>query len=65
MAETFLTTDQVADRLHLDVRTVRRLIRTANLPGIYMGKSYRIPESELLRWMNEHRIGRRDIDYVF
>jgi excisionase family DNA binding protein len=58
MTEIFLTTDQVADRLHLDVQTVRKLIRTASLPGIYMGKSYRIPESELLRWMNEHRIGR-------
>jgi excisionase family DNA binding protein len=65
MAETFLTTDQVAERLRLDVQTVRRLIRTANLPGIYIGKSYLIPESELVRWMNEHRIGKRDIDYVF
>jgi hypothetical protein len=26
---------------------------------------WRIPESELVRWMNKQRVDGRDIDYVF
>jgi excisionase family DNA binding protein len=59
MAEVFLTTDQVASKLQLSVQKIRKLIREDNLPGIWMGKAYRIPESELIRWMNAHKIGRQ------
>jgi excisionase family DNA binding protein len=60
MTENFLSTEQVAQKLNLkDVRSVRRLIRIGDLPGIFVGKSYRIPESELLRWMDAHKIRRQ------
>ena len=60
MTENFLSTEQVAQKLNLkDVRSVRRLIRIGDLPGIFVGKAYRIPESELLRWMDAHKIGRQ------
>ncbi|MBE3136075.1 MAG: helix-turn-helix domain-containing protein [Thermoplasmata archaeon] len=59
MPEKFLTTEEVAQKLSLKVRSVRRLIRTSELPGIYIGKAYRIPESELLRWMDAHKIRRQ------
>jgi excisionase family DNA binding protein len=59
MTETFLSTEQVAQKLNLNVRSVRRLIRLSELPGIFTGKSYRIPESELLRWMDAHKIRRQ------
>jgi excisionase family DNA binding protein len=60
MTENFLSTEQVAQKLNLkDVRSVRRLIRIGDLPGIFVGKAYRIPESELLRWMDAHKIRRQ------
>jgi len=60
MTENFLSTEQVAQKLNLkDVRSVRRLIRIGDLPGIFVGKAYRIPESELQRWMDAHKIRRQ------
>jgi len=60
MTENFLSTEEVAKKLNIkDVRSVRRLIRIGDLPGIFVGKSYRIPESELLRWMETRRIRRQ------
>ena len=60
MTEKFLSTEEVREKLNIkDVRSVRRLIRIGSLPGIFIGKSYRIPESELVRWMNAHKIRRQ------
>ena len=60
MTENFLSTEQVAQKLNLkDVRSVRRLIRIGDLPGIFVGKAYRISESELRRWMDAHKIRRQ------
>jgi len=60
MTENFLSTEQVAQKLNLkDVRSVRRLIRIGDLLGIFVGKAYRIPESELQRWMDAHKIRRQ------
>ena len=59
MTEKFLSTIQVAQKLGINVRTVLRLIREDDFPAILVGKSYRIPESELVRWMDEHKIRRQ------
>ena len=58
MTEKFLSTIQVAQKLGINVRTVLRLIREEDFPAILVGKSYRIPESELVRWMDEHKVRR-------
>ena len=59
MTEKFLSTNQVAQKLGINVRTVLRLIREDDFPAILVGKSYRIPESELVRWMDAHKIRRQ------
>ena len=59
MTEKFLSTIQVAQKLGINVRTVLRLIREEDFPAILVGKSYRIPESELVRWMDAHKIRRQ------
>ena len=59
MTEKFLSTEEVAQKLCINIRSIRRLIRIGDLPGIFIGKSYRIPESELLRWMDAHKIRRQ------
>lgn len=50
MSSTFLTVDQAADHLHLHPKTVRRLIREGRLRATRIGKSYRILESDLVRF---------------
>ena len=61
MTENFLTTSEVATRLSIDVRKVRILIYTKDdpLPALYIGSQYRIPESELVRWMEGRRTRRQ------
>ena len=59
MTEKFLSTKDVADKLGLTVYRVRRLIRIGDLPGLFDGYTYLIPESELLRWMDAHKIRRQ------
>ena len=48
MGEEYLTAEECAAKLKLDVRTVRRLIRNGVLPGKKLGLGqWRIPENVL------------------
>ena len=53
LAETFLTTDQVAELLKIDPRTVRSLIAYKEFPAYKIGKQYRIPFSGFEKYMRE------------
>ena len=59
MTEKFLSVQEVSSKLGISIYRVRRLIRNADLPGLFDGYSYRIPESELQRWMDAHKIRRQ------
>lgn len=63
MDETnFLTTEEVLDYLHLNVRTLYRLIKTRQIPAIRVGRQWRFQKDDLDAWVrrggNERR-GRR------
>jgi chromosome partitioning protein len=45
--DNFITTEEVAKRLHLHQNTVIRYIRDGRLPAVKIGKSYRIKETAL------------------
>src|SRR3954454_5031643 len=45
--DKFLTTEEVAERLHLHQNTVIRYIRDGKLPAVKVGKSYRIRDTSL------------------
>jgi len=47
MHARLLTADEVADRLNLHVRTVRRFIREGRLKATRIGKEYRIADTDL------------------
>ena len=47
MHAKLLTADEVADRLNLHVRTVRRFIREGRLKATRIGKEYRIADTDL------------------
>ena len=46
---TVYTTEEVAARFRVNVRTVRRMIRAGKLKAVRVGKEYRIEESEIER----------------
>lgn len=55
MSEKFLTTEDVAWMLNLNMKTVQRKMREGTIPCIKMGGEWRVLESELVKWMNEQR----------
>jgi excisionase family DNA binding protein len=46
-----LTVHETADRLRSSEHTIRRLIRSGELPALRVGQQYRIDGDELERWL--------------
>jgi excisionase family DNA binding protein len=46
-----LTVHEVAERLRSGEHTIRRLIRSGELPALRVGQQYRIDGDELERWL--------------
>lgn len=72
MPEKFLTATETAWKLSsawpdrkYSLRGVQNLCAKSLIPCIKQGGEWRIPESELIRWMNEQRPQKRDVDYVY
>jgi len=59
METKMLSVEEVADKLGISKHRVRRLIGKGDLGGLWDGYSYRILDSELLRWMDAHKIRRQ------
>jgi len=45
--ETFLTTEQVLEYLHVNLRTVYRLIKAGKLPAVRVGRQWRFRKSDI------------------
>jgi excisionase family DNA binding protein len=54
MAGVMYSTEEVADILGLHVRTVRGYVRDGRLPGIRIGKQYRIARDDLAAFTGTH-----------
>ena len=50
-ARRFLTLDQAAAMLQVSKRTLHRLIRRREIPGLKVGAQWRIPENGFLKWV--------------
>lgn len=50
-AARFATVAEVARRLRVSNMTVYRLVKSGELPAVRVGRGYRIPEQELLRYL--------------
>jgi excisionase family DNA binding protein len=53
--EELLTVEEAAHALRVDEDTVRLWLRTDQLPGYKLGKSWRIPRSSLLDFLRQSR----------
>ena len=52
-----LTIQEVADRLRVNEKTVRRWIDTQELPAFKLGRQWRISEQDLRRFLQLRRHG--------
>ncbi len=52
MPEVLLTQTQVAEHLGLSLVTIGRWLRSGRLPGIKVGREWRIRESDLDAWIS-------------
>lgn len=57
MAKHKYTIQDIADRMGLSVRTVRRHIKKGDLPAVKVGRSYVITRTDLVEWLgSEERV---------
>lgn len=56
MTRVFLTAKEVANTLKLNILTVYEYIRNGKLRAIKFGRSYRVEEKDLDRFIKEHQV---------
>jgi excisionase family DNA binding protein len=57
MEEKFLTVREVAQILNVQRRTVQRLMKSKKLPGLKVGKEWRVRDTDLTVWVDESTHG--------
>jgi excisionase family DNA binding protein len=55
--DPFLTTEQVLDYLHVNLRTVYRLIKAGQIPAVRVGRQWRFRKRDIDRWLEARRGG--------
>jgi excisionase family DNA binding protein len=55
MEDTYLTPEEVAQRLQLHVQTVKRLLRQGKMPGYKIEGSWRVYPEELRDWLKQRK----------
>ncbi len=56
--DTFLTTAEVLEYLHVNLRTVYRLLKAGRIPAVRVGRQWRFRRSDLDAWLDAQRPGR-------
>lgn len=55
LMEKLLTVKEVADRLQLSVETVKKMLRSGEIPGRKYGRQWRVSPSELMQSQEDKR----------
>jgi excisionase family DNA binding protein len=50
----FYTTSEIADLLKMNVQVIARKLKHGELIGYKIGKDWRVKESDLMEWLEEH-----------
>lgn len=56
MPESLLTLPEVAARLRVSQKSVRRLIASGDIPVQLVGGAYRFRETDIDAYLNDHRV---------
>jgi excisionase family DNA binding protein len=51
----FLTTEEVLGYLHVNLRTVYRLIKAGKIPGVRAGRQWRFRKRDIDNWLESQR----------
>jgi excisionase family DNA binding protein len=57
--EEYLTIKDIAQQLKLDEKTIRRWIKSKQLPAIELGGKYRVTRSDLNAFLESRKLGRQ------
>lgn len=49
----YLTTEEIAELLKVNIVTVRRWIKGKKLPAMYIGKSYRVKKKDFEKFLKD------------
>ena len=56
--EAFLTTEEVLEYLHVNLRTVYRLIKAGKIPAARVGRQWRFRKTDIDAWLaNQQAVG--------
>ncbi len=55
MDESFLTTEEVLEYLHVNLRTVYRLIKAGKIPALRVGRQWRFRKRDIDAWLETQR----------
>ena len=55
MDESFLTTEEVLEYLHVNLRTVYRLIKAGRIPAVRVGRQWRFRKRDIDAWLESQR----------
>src|SRR3954468_3290351 len=55
MDEGFLTTEEVLDYLHVNLRTAYRLIKAGKIPAVRVGRQWRFRKRDIDAWLESQR----------
>ena len=56
--EAFLTTEEVLEYLHVNLRTVYRLIKAGKIPAVRVGRQWRFRKTDIDAWLaNQQAVG--------
>ena len=56
----YMTAEEIAAKLRVDISTVRRLIRSGKLPSIRVGRQYRIERTAYEAFLKTREVPQRD-----
>lgn len=56
--DVFLTTEEVLEYLHVNLRTVYRLIKAGKIPAVRVGRQWRFRRADLDAWLDNQRTSR-------
>lgn len=56
--DVFLTTEEVLEYLHVNLRTVYRLIKAGKIPAVRVGRQWRFRRADLDLWLDNQRTSR-------
>lgn len=54
--DEYLTTEEIAKLLKLNIITIRRYIASGKLPALFFGKEYRVKKGDFEKFINDRKV---------